>query len=40
LATIMIPDLLEPTEEISKLCAAILPSLVHVLRELAQVTGH
>ncbi|WP_445503343.1 HAD family hydrolase [Microvirga sp. G4-2] len=39
MATIMIPDLLEPTEEISKLCATILPSLMHVLRELAQLTG-
>ena len=39
MATIMIPDLLEPTEEISKLCTTTLPSLMHVLRELAQLTG-
>ncbi len=38
LATIMIPDLLEPTEEISKLCVAVLPSLVHVLGQLNQLT--
>jgi HAD superfamily hydrolase (TIGR01509 family) len=34
MATIMIPDLLKPTEEISELCVAVFPSLVHVLGEL------
>jgi HAD superfamily hydrolase (TIGR01509 family) len=38
MATIMVPDLLEPTEEISKLCVAVLPSLVHVLGQLNQLT--
>ena len=38
LATIMIPDLLEPTEEISKLCVAVLPSLPHVLGQITQLT--
>jgi HAD superfamily hydrolase (TIGR01509 family) len=38
MATIMIPDLLKPTEEISKLCVAVLPSLEHVLGELNHLT--
>jgi HAD superfamily hydrolase (TIGR01509 family) len=38
MATIMIPDLLEPTEEISQLCVAVLPSLVHILGELNHLT--
>ncbi|EIM26379.1 HAD family hydrolase [Microvirga lotononidis] len=39
MATIMIPDLLEPTAEISKLCATVLPSLLHMVGELTRVTG-
>jgi HAD superfamily hydrolase (TIGR01509 family) len=38
MATIMIPDLLKPTEEISKLCVAVLPSLEHVLGELKRLS--
>jgi HAD superfamily hydrolase (TIGR01509 family) len=37
MVTIMVPDLLEPTEEISSLCTAILPSLHHVRKALTQL---
>ncbi|GEO15378.1 hypothetical protein MAE02_30740 [Microvirga aerophila] len=38
MATIMVPDLLEPTKEISSLCAAVLPSLHHVRQTLSRMS--
>jgi hypothetical protein len=32
--TIMVPDLVQPTEEIAGLCVAVLPSLVEVHRRM------
>lgn len=34
MSTVMIPDLLKPTDEIRALCAAVVPSLVDVAREI------
>lgn len=39
LATVMVPDMLDPTDEIEALCVAILPSLLHFKAELDHFFG-
>lgn len=39
LATVMVPDMLDPTDEIADLCVAILPSLLHFKSEIDHFFG-
>ncbi len=39
LATIMVPDMLDPTDEIATMCVAILPSLLHFKSEIDHFFG-
>lgn len=39
LATVMVPDMLDPTDEIADMCVAILPSLLHFKSEIEHFFG-